>query len=134
VSSLSDSIQSLRDKLSSLTSRKGGGDGGESAGAGGKFDPKAVVGWLKSNPISAVAVAVMLCVPVAAWWFASSIRDERVKAAESRAQEWANLEKLERTSIELTLPGRAPEQMSGVVTERTVTAYKSLATRLKSDA
>jgi hypothetical protein len=130
MSQISEAIQNLRDKLGSLGKKGGGGDSGKSGG----FDAKKVLAWIKSNPVSVASIGVMVVVPVAAWWVAGDIKAERVRLAESRAQEWANLEKLEKASIEITLPGRAAEAMTGTVSSKSVNAYKALAARLKSDA
>ena len=132
MSQISEAIQNLRDKLGSI-GKKGGGGGGDDSKSGG-VDAKSVMAWVKANPASVASIAVMLVAPAVTWWFASDIKAERVRAAESRAQEWGNLEKLEKASIEITLPGRAPEQMTGTVTEKSVNAYKALAARLKEDA
>jgi hypothetical protein len=131
VSQISEAIQNLRDKLGSF-GKKGGG-GGESEKSGG-FDAKKALAWIKSNPVSVASIGVMLVAPAVAWWVAGDIKAERVRLAESRAQEWANLEKLEKASIEITLPGRAAEAMTGTVSSKSVNAYKALAARLKSDA
>ena len=132
MSQITEAIQNLREKLGSL-GKKGGGGGGDSEKSGG-FDAKKVLAWIKANPVSVAAIGVMLVVPAAAWWVASDVKAERVRLAESRAQEWANLEKLEKASIEITLPGRAAEAMTGTVSSKSVNAYKALASRLKSDA
>ncbi len=131
MSQISEAIQNLRDKLGSF-GKKGGG-GGESEKSGG-FDAKKALAWIKANPVSVASIGVMLVVPAVAWWVAGDIKAERVRLAESRAQEWANLEKLEKASIEITLPGRAAESMTGTVSSKSVNAYKALAARLKSDA
>jgi hypothetical protein len=134
VSSLGESIQKFREKLQSL-GKKGGSAGGESAGAaGGKFDAKIALAWVKANPVIVASLAVMLVVPGVAWWFASDIHAEADKAAEARAKEMDALEKLEKTPVEIALPGRAPEQQTGVVTTKMVSAYEEMAGKLRADS
>ncbi|MFM8642937.1 MAG: hypothetical protein ACKOEP_08910, partial [Phycisphaerales bacterium] len=133
MSAITDAIGNLREKLGSL-GKKGGDSGRESAGGGGKFDAKVALAWVKANPVIVACVAVMVVVPAAAWWFASDMRAQRAAAAESRAQEWGNLEKLERSTVEIALPGVASEPKTGVVSQATVASYERLAKRLKEDA
>ena len=65
MSSLGEQIQNLREKLQSL-GKKGGG-GGDAGGSGGaKFDPKAALAWVKSNPVIVASVAVMVIAPATA--------------------------------------------------------------------
>ena len=136
MSSLTDSIQKLRDSLSKLGKRGGSSEGGSegSGGAGGKFDPKAALAWVKTHPVIVASVAAMLVAPVAAWWFASDIHAANDEAASKRAQEMAALEKLEKTTVEISLPGVAKEQKVGVVNEKAVNAYKQLAEKLHGDS
>lgn len=133
MSSLGESIQKFREKLQSI-GKKGGDSGGSSGGSAGKFDAKAAVAWAKSNPAIVASVAVMLLAPAAAWWFASDMHAEADKAAEARAKEMDALEKLEKTPVEIALPGRAPEQQTGVVTPKMVAAYEELAGKLRADS
>lgn len=129
MSSLGESIQQLRSKLQSLGKRGGGGS------AGGKGpDAAAVMAWVKANPLIVGSVAIMLAAPGVAWWFASDIHAAADEAASKRAQEYAALEKFEKSTVELALPGRAPEQRTGVISSRTVRAYQEVAERLRSDA
>lgn len=132
MSSLGESIQKFRESLASL-GKRGGGSSDASSG-GGKFDPKAALAWAKANPVIVASVAVMALAPAAAWWFSADIHAASDEAAGRRSQEMASLEKLERTSVEITLPGQAPEQKVGVVNQKTVDAYRRLADRLKGDA
>lgn len=132
MSSLGESIQQLRGKLQSFGKRGGGGGG--SAGGGKGPDAAAVMAWAKANPLIVASVAVMLIAPGAAWWFASDIHAAADDAASKRAQEYSALEKFEKSSVELALPGRAPEQRTGVISSRTVRAYQEVAERLRSDA
>ena len=134
MSALADSIQKVRDSISKLGKRGGSAEGGGSEGAGGKFDPKAALAWIKTHPLIVAAVAVMVLAPVTAWWFASDIHSANDEAANKRAQEMASLEKLEKTSVEISLPGVAKEQKVGVVNEKAVEAYKQLAQKLSGDA
>lgn len=134
MSSIGASLQKLRESLGSLGKRGGGSSEGAPTTGGGKFDPKAALAWVKSHPVIVAAVAVMLLAPVAAWWFAGEIHAANDEAAAKRGQEMAALEKLEKTSIEITLPGQAPEQKVGVVNQKTVDAYRRLADRLRGDA
>ena len=62
MSALTDSIQKVRDSLSKLGKRGGSSDGGSegSGGAGGKFDPKAVLAWVKTHPAIVACVGVMV--------------------------------------------------------------------------
>jgi hypothetical protein len=132
VSSLGDSIQKFRDKLGSLGKRGGGGDG---AGAGkAKFDAKAAIVWVKRNPVIVASVAVMIAAPVAAWWFSSELHAEADKQTAAHAAELSALEKLEKTQVEIALPGQDPLSQTGVVTPRLVAAYESLTGRLRADA
>ena len=96
MSALTDSIQKVRDSISKLGKRGGSAEGGGSEGAGGKFDPKAALAWIKTHPLIVAAVAVMVLAPVTAWWFASDIHSANDEAANKRAQEMASLEKLEK--------------------------------------
>ncbi len=133
MSSLGEQIQNLREKLQSL-GKKGGG-GGDAGGSGGaKFDPKAALAWVKSNPVIVASVAVMVIAPATAWWFSSDIHAAEDAAASKRAQELAAIEKFEKTTVEITLPGKAPEQLVGVVNRKTVDQYKDLADKLRGDA
>jgi hypothetical protein len=136
LSALTDSIQKVRDSLSKLGKRGGSSDGGSegSGGAGGKFDPKAVLAWVKTHPAIVACVGVMVIVPVAAWWVASDIHAANDEAAGKRAQEMAALEKLEKSTVEISLPGVAKEQKVGVVNKKAVDAYKALAQKLHGDA
>jgi len=136
VSSLTDSIQKIRDSLSKLGKRGGSAEGGSdgSGGAGGKFDPKAAVAWVKTHPLIVAAVALMVIAPVTAWWFASDIHAANDEAANKRAQEMAVLEKLEKSTVEISLPGVATEQKVGVVNEKAVESYKQLAQKLHGDS
>ena len=133
MSAIQDAIQKLRDSLSSL-GKKGGGDSSDGGSAGGKFDPKAALAWVKSHPVIVASVAVMAIAPAAAWWFASDISASAEDAATKRASEMAPLEKLEKSTVEFTLPGRAAEQKSGVVNGKTVEQYRQLTDRLKGEA
>ena len=132
MSSLGESIQKFREKLQSLG--KKGGEGGGGGGGGGKFDAKAAVAWAKANPAIVASVAVMLLAPAVAWWFASDMHAAADKAAEARVKEMDALEKLEKTPVEIALPGRAPEQQTGVVTPKMVAAYEELAGKLRADS
>jgi hypothetical protein len=76
----------------------------------------------------------MVLAPVTAWWFASDIHSANDEAANKRAQEMASLEKLEKTSVEISLPGVAKEQKVGVVNGKAVDAYKQLAQKLRGDS
>lgn len=131
MSSFGDSIQKLRDKLGSIG--KKGGDGG-SSGGGSKFDAKKTMAWLKRNPLIVASVAVMVLAPAAAWWFSSQMHAENDKQTEDRAKEMVSLEKLEKTSVEIALPGREPSQQIGVVTPKMVAAYEELTRKLREDA
>ncbi len=133
MSSLGESIQKFREKLQSL-GKKGGDSGGGGGGGAGKFDAKAAVAWMKANPAIVASVAVMVLAPAVAWWFASDIHAAADKAAETRAKEMDALEKLEKTPVEIALPGRAPEQQTGVVTPKMVAAYEELAGKLRADS
>ena len=133
MSSLTDSIQKIRDSLSKLGKRGGSAEGG-SEGSGGKFDPKAALAWVKTHPLIVAAVALMVIAPVTAWWFASDIHAANDEAANKRAQEMAALEKLEKSTVEISLPGVAKEQKVGVVNEKAVEAYKQLAQKLHGDS
>jgi hypothetical protein len=132
VSSLGESIQQLRAKLQSF-GKRGGGGAAPSGGSKGP-DAAAILGWAKANPLIIASLAVMLIAPGAAWWFASGMHDAADDAASKRAQEYAALEKFEKSSVELSLPGRAPEQLTGVISSRTVRAYQEVAERLRADA
>ena len=131
MSSISDAIQKVRDSLSSLGKRGGGSSEGSS---GGKFDPKVAITWLKSHPVIVASIAVMVIAPVTAWWISSDIYSARDAAASKRVQEMAALEKFEKSSVEIALPGLAAEQKVGVLNENTVLAYRKLADRLRADA
>lgn len=132
MSSLGESIQKFREKLQSLG--KKGGDSAAGGGGGGKFDAKAAVAWAKANPAIVASVGMMLLAPGVAWWFASDMHAAADKAAETRAKEMDALEKLEKTPVEIALPGRAPEQQTGVVTPKMVAAYEELAGKLRADS
>ena len=132
MSSISDAIQKVRDSLSSL-GKRGGGSSSEGS-SGSKFDPKAALTWVKSHPVIVVSIAIMVVAPCIAWWFSSDIYAARDAAATKRVQEMAALEKLEKSSVEIALPGVAAEQKVGVLNENTVLAYKKLADRLRADA
>lgn len=132
MSSISDAIQKVRDSLSSL-GKRGGGSSSEGS-SGSKFDPKAALTWVKSHPVIVVSLAVMVVAPGIAWWFSSDIYAARDAAATKRVQEMAALEKFEKSSVEIALPGVAAEQKVGVLNENTVSAYKKLAGRLRADA
>jgi hypothetical protein len=134
VRSLKDSIEKLRGSLSGLLKRGGSDEASASPGSGGKFDPKLVLAWVKTHPVIVASVAVMLLVPVTAWWFASDIHAASDEAASKRAQEMAALEKLEKSTVEISLPGVAKEQKVGVVNEKAVKAYEQLAQKLHGDA
>jgi hypothetical protein len=131
VSSFGDSIQKFRDKLGSIG--KKGGDGG-SSGGGAKFDAKKTMAWLKRNPLIVASVAVMVLAPATAWWFSSQMHADHDKQTEERAKEMASLEKLEKTQVEIALPGREPSQQTGVVTPKMVAAYEELTRKLREDA
>lgn len=132
MSSISDAIQKVRDSLSSL-GKRGGGSSSEGS-SGSKFDPKAALTWVKSHPVIVVSLAVMVVAPGIAWWFSSDIYAARDAAATKRVQEMAALEKFEKSSVEIALPGVAAEQKVGVLNENTVLAYKKLTDRLRADA
>lgn len=136
MSSLGESIQKLREQLQSLGKRKSGGDAAEaSSGKKGGVDAKAVVAWVKANPAVVASLAAMLLVPPAAWWLAGEMHGARSEAAKKRAAEHAELEKYEKSTVQLALPGKPPEQLPpGVVGQRTVEAYKRLTSRLSADA
>ena len=134
MSSLTDSINKLRASLQSIGRKKGGGDGESAPSAGGKFDPKAVLGWVKSHPAIVASLALMVVAPVAAWWFSSGIHEAADAAASARAQKHGALEKYEKSTVDITLPGKAPEQLTGVVNKATVEEYRELADRLQNDA
>jgi hypothetical protein len=132
MSSIGESLQQLRSKLQSLGKR--GGGGAASGGSASKVDAKAMLAWAKANPVIVASVAVMVVVPAASWWFASDIHAAADEAASKRAQEFAALDKLEKSSVEIALPGRAAEQRTGVISARTVRAYQELAERFRGDA
>ncbi|NBQ15139.1 MAG: hypothetical protein EBU31_11175, partial [Proteobacteria bacterium] len=135
MSALADSIQKVRDSLSKLGKRGGSAEGGsEGSGGAGKFDPKAALAWVKTHPVIVASVAVMVIAPVTCWWFASDIHAAKDEAASKRAQEMAALEKLEKSTVEISLPGVAKEQKVGVVNEKAVEAYKQLAQKLHGDS
>lgn len=136
MSSLTDSINKLRASLPSF-GKKGGGDGdsgASGAASGGKFDPKAALAWVKAHPAIVASLAAMVLAPAAAWWFASGIHEAADAAAAARAQKYGALEKYEKSSVEISLPGKAPEQLTGVVGSGTVDGYRKLADRLQNDA
>jgi hypothetical protein len=89
---------------------------------------------VKSHPVIVASITVMVVAPVAAWWISSDIYSARDEAATKRVQEMAALEKYEKSSVEIALPGLAAEQKVGVVNENTVLAYRKLADRLRADA
>ena len=132
MSAISDAIQKVRDSLSSL-GKRGGGSSSEGS-SGSKFNPKMVVTWVKSHPVIVASITVMVVAPVTAWWISSDIYSARDEAATKRVQEMAALEKYEKSSVEIALPGVAAEQKVGVVNENTVLAYRKLADRLSADA
>jgi hypothetical protein len=136
VSSLGESIQKLRDQLQSLTKRSGGGSSSGAAGgsAGGKFDAKAALAWAKANPAIVASVGVMLVAPAVTWYIASDLHAQRDAESSKRAGEFGALEQLQKSSVEIALPGKPPEQRSGLISEKTVSAYRSLATQLRTDA
>lgn len=134
MSSLGDSIQKMRDKLGALGKRGGGGGGDGSAPAKTKFDAKVAVQWVKRNPVIVASVAIMVAAPVAAWWFSSELHAEADKQTAAHAAELAALERLEKTQVEIALPGQDPLNQTGVVTPRLVASYESLTGRLRADA
>lgn len=133
MSSLTESLNKLRASLQSI-GKKGGGDGESAPASGGKVDPKAVLSWVKSHPAIVASLALMVVAPVAAWWFASGIHEAADAAAAARAQKHGALEKYEKSTVDISLPGKAPEQLTGVVNQATVDQYGQLADRLQSDA
>ncbi len=133
MSSLGESIQKLRDQLQSLTKRKGGGDA-SAPKAGGKVDAKAVLAWVKANPAAVACGVVMVAVPAGAWWFASEMHAKADAATQERAREFAALDALEKSNIEISLPGKQPEQRTGLISATTVSAYRELAQKLRTDA
>lgn len=133
MSSLTESFNKLRASLQSI-GKKGGGDGDAGASSGGKFDPKALLAWVKAHPAIVASLAAMVLAPAAAWWFASGIHEAADAAAAARAQKHGALEKYEKSTVDISLPGKAPEQLTGVVNQTTVTQYRELADRLQNDA
>lgn len=131
MSSLGESIQKLREKLASATSKGGGGGEG---GGGSKFDAKKALAWAKRNPVIVASVAVMVLAPVAAWWFSSEMHAAADAQNNKRAEELAALEKLEKTQVEISLPGLAPKSETGVVNTKAVVAFEELTHRLREDA
>jgi hypothetical protein len=130
VSSIGDSIQKLRDKLGSM-GKRGGGD---SSSGGSKMDAKKVMSWVKTNPVIVASIAVMVLAPAAAWWFSSDLHAAADEQTAARAKEMASLESLEKTAVEIALPGQAPSEQSGVVTPKMVAAYEELTKKLREDA
>lgn len=129
-----DNLKDSFAKLRSIGKKGGGGDSDSAPQGGGKMDPKAVLAWVKSHPAIVASVALLVVVPVAAWWFASGIHAEKDAAAAARAQKHGALEKFEKTSFELVLPGQAPQQLTGVVNAATVKQYKELTEKFQGDA
>lgn len=132
MSSFSDSIQKFRDKLGSLG--KSGGGGGGSSGGKSKVDAKVVLAWVKGNPVIVASIAVMIAAPVAAWWFSSQMHADADALTAEHAKELAALERLEKTPVEISLPGRDVLSQSGVVTPRMVAEYENLTGKLRADA
>ncbi|MBL9141536.1 MAG: hypothetical protein JNK53_06680, partial [Phycisphaerae bacterium] len=130
MSSFSDSMQKFRDKLGSL----GRGSGGGGSGGKSKVDAKAILGWVKGNPVIVASVAVMLAAPVTAWWFSSQLHAEADALTEAHAKELVALERLEKTPVEIALPGREPLSQTGVVTPKMVASYENLTGKLRADA
>lgn len=133
MSSLTESFNKLRSSLQSI-GKKGGGDGESASSSGGKFDPKAALAWVKSHPAIVASLALMVIAPVASWWFSSGIHEAADAAASARAQKHGALEKYEKSTVDISLPGKAPEQLTGVVNQATVDQYRQLADRLQNDA
>lgn len=134
MSSLSDSIQKLRDKLNALGKRGGGGGDGERKSSGGGFDAKKAIAWGKQNPIIVISVAVMVLAPSASWWFSSQRHEEADRKTAERAKEMVALESLGRTEVEVALPGQEPWRGTGVVTPKVVADYEALTRRQREDA
>lgn len=131
MSSISDSIQKLRERMGAMGKR---GESSEGAAPSGKFDAKKAVTWVKAHPAIVASLGLMLIAPTVAWWFSSDLHAAADEASKKRASEMAALDKLEKTSVEIVLPGRAAEAQSGVVTPKMVAAYEELAGKLRSDA
>jgi hypothetical protein len=132
MSAISDAIQKVRDSLSSL-GKRGGGSSSEGS-SGSKFNPKMVVTWVKSHPVIVASITVMVVAPAAAWWISSDLYSARDEVATKRVQEMAALEKFEKSSVEIALPGVVAEQKVGIVNSKTVSEYGKLADRLSADA
>lgn len=135
MSSLTDSWQKMRERMGGIGRKSGGGEGGDGAPSqGSKFDAKAAIGWVKRNPAIVASLGVLILAPVVAWWFASDLHAAADELSNKRATEMAELEKLEKSSVEIVLPGKAPEAQTGVVTPKMVAAYEELAGKLRTDA
>lgn len=135
MSSLTDSWQKIRERMGGMGRKGGGGEGGDGAPApASKFDAKAAIGWVKRNPAIVASLGVFVLAPVVAWWFASDLHASADELSNKRATEMAELEKLEKSSVEIVLPGKAPEAQTGVVTPKMVAAYEELAGKLRTDA
>lgn len=93
-----------------------------------------VVGWAKSNSLAFVFCAIIVAVPVGAY-FAAGVMGEGVrKEAQRRASVYSELASAANANAELPVPGGEPVVLETIATERVVQDFREALDKYSKDA
>ena len=90
--------------------------------------------WVKGNVITVVFCAIVIVVPVGAYFGADAFRAGIEAEAKKRASVFSELKSTADARVSLPLPGGEDFPLPGLPTEATVTEYEAILTKVSADA
>jgi hypothetical protein len=90
--------------------------------------------WVKGNVITVVFCAIVIVVPVGAYFGADAFRSGIEAEAKKRAAVFSELKSTADARVSLPLPGGEDFPLPGLPTEATVTEYETILTKVSADA
>jgi len=93
-----------------------------------------VVGWAKSNTLAFVFCAIIVAVPVGAYFAAGMMGEGVRKEAQRRASVYSELASAANANAELPVPGGEPVVLETIATERVVQDFREALDKYSKDA
>ncbi len=95
----------------------------------------AVLGWIKSNVATVIAVAIMLAAPIGMWLLSGNMNKAVKDEVEQRSRKISELGKFEKTSVSFhyPVPGNEPVSASIAVNRRFLDRYEEVVGVIRQD-
>lgn len=90
--------------------------------------------WVKANMLVVVFCALVVAVPVGAYFGADAFSSGVRASVQKRVQVYNDLDSASKAKVELPIPGGEPFPLSGLPNEAVVQEYEQLLTRVSEDA